>query len=30
MIDNDNIHIIIINLQHFALPIQRQVFNVIM
>ena len=28
MIDNDNIHIIIIDLQNFALPIQRQVFNV--
>ena len=28
MIDNDNIHIIIIDLQHFALPVQGQVFNV--
>ena len=29
MIDNDNIHIIIIDLQHFALPVLGQVFNVV-
>lgn len=28
MIDSGNIHIIIIDLQHFALPVQGQVFNV--
>ena len=28
MIDNDNIHIINIDLQQFALPVKGQLFNV--